>query len=84
MSLRRDREFDVATELSKFVSQQGEPFVVIESSRTWGFLCRNIALYVATVGQGTASQPSCVGAMETLCCNSVALCCVVTEKAMRA
>ena len=31
-SLRRDREFDVATELPKLVSQQGEPSVATESS----------------------------------------------------
>ena len=82
--LRRDREFDVATKLSKLLSQQGEPSVATESSRTWGFLCRDIALYVATVGQGTASQPGYARATLTLCHDSVALCCVATKKALRA
>ena len=40
--------------------------------------------YVATVGQGTASQPGCVRTTDTLCRNSVALCCVATENATRA
>ena len=40
----------VATELSKLVSQQGEPFVATESSRAWGFPCRDIGVrhYVVT------------------------------------
>ena len=59
-------------------------YVATESSRTWGFPCRGIVLYVATVGQGTTSQPGCVCVTETLCCDSVALCCVAVEKAMRA
>ena len=83
-SLCRDKEFDVATELSKLVSQQGEPSIAIESSRTWGFLCRDIALFVVIVGQGTTSQPGSVRAIKTLCHDSVALCCVATEKTMRA
>ena len=52
-SLRRNGEFDIATELSKLVSQQGEPSVATESSKTLGFPCRDIALYVTIVGQGT-------------------------------
>ena len=82
-SLRHNREFDVAIELYKVVSQQGEPSVAIESFRTWGFPCHDIALYVTTVGQGTVSQPGCARATETLYRDSVALCCIVTKKAMR-
>ena len=82
-SLHHDKEFDVATELSKLVSQQGEPSVATESSRTWGFPCHGIALYVVTMGQGTMSQPGCARVIETLCRDSVALCCVATKKAMR-
>ena len=56
---QRPRKFNVATELSKFVSQQGEPSVATESSRTWSFPCHDIALYVATVGQGITLQRGC-------------------------
>ena len=38
---------------------------------------------VAIVGQGIASQPHYARATEMLCCDSVALRCVATEKAMR-
>ena len=40
--------------------------------------------YVATVGQGTASQLGYAHATEMLCHGSVVLCCVETKKAMRA
>ena len=66
------------------VSQQGEPFVAIESSRTWGFPCRDIALYVATVEQGTVSQPGYARATKMLCRDSVVLCCVAIQKTMPA
>ena len=46
--------------------------------------CHDIVFYVATVGQGIALQPSYACATETLCHDSVALCCVTIEKAMRA
>ena len=55
-SLRRYREFNVATELFKLVSQQGEPSAATESSRTWGLSCCDIVLYVATMGHEVASQ----------------------------
>ena len=48
-----------------------------------GFPCRDIALYVATVGQGNASEPGCVRVTKTLCQDTMALCCVATEKVMR-
>ena len=35
------------------------------------FPCPDIALYVATVGQGTTSEPGCMRATKTLCRNSV-------------
>ena len=56
--------------------------------RVWGkgqeSLCHDIVYYVMSVGQGTASQPSCVCVTGTLCRDNVVLCCVVIEKAMHA
>ena len=49
-----------------------------ESSR------RDIAFYVATMGQGTASQPGCMHATDMLCRDSVVLCCVTTYQARSA
>ena len=56
--------------------------------RVWGKgqenLRRDIAFYVAIMGQGTSSQLGCVRATDTLWRDSVALCCVATENAIRA
>ena len=71
------------TELPEIVSRQGIPYVMTESSRKRGLPCRDIVLYVATVGQGISSQPGYTCAIETLCRDSVALHCVATEKVMR-
>ena len=40
--------------------------------------------HVATMGQGTVLQSGYARTVETLCRDSVALCCIATEKAMHA
>ena len=40
--------------------------------------------HVATMGQGTVLQSGYARTIETLCRDSVALCCIATEKAMHA
>ena len=54
--------------------------------RVWGkgqeSLRHDIAFYVATVGQGIASQPGGVRATNTFCRDSVAICCVAIENVM--
>ena len=68
--LAKVKRIYVATEYFCFAIEFGLGrgfYVAIESSRTWGFPCRDIALYVATVGQG-----QCV-ATRLRACNREAL-----------
>ena len=80
--LCRDRVFSRRDRVWPRQEILGRDKVFFCHDRVWGkgqeSLRLDIAFYVATVGQGTTSQPGCVCVTNTLYRDSVALCCVTT------